>query len=259
MTAAAAALLDLLGDWAWLGWVVFLRTGAAMALLPAFGSQNVPMRIRLALGLAFAAVVAPAVRPEVALLPPDWPALLRYSATETLAGLMLGFSVRMLVWLLQVAGALAAQATSLAQILGADAVDPQPAVAQILLVAGLALAAATGLHVRVAEAFIRSYGALPPGTLPVAADLSAWAVARVAAMFGSAFAYAAPFLIASVIYNLALGIINRAMPQLMVAMVGAPAITGGALALLMLAAPVILPLWLGLLQARLADPFGIGP
>ena len=61
------------------------------------------------------------------------------------------------------------------------------------------------------------------------------------------------------IYNLALGIINRAMPQLMVAMVGAPAITGGALALLMLAAPVILPLWLGLLQARLADPFGIGP
>ncbi|MBL9058562.1 MAG: flagellar biosynthetic protein FliR [Mangrovicoccus sp.] len=230
-----------------------------MALLPAFGSQNVPVRIRLALGLAFAAVIAPAIRDQTDLLPPDWPAFLRYSATETLAGLMLGFSARMLVWLLQVAGALAAQATSLAQILGPDAVDPQPAVAQVLLVAGLALAAAAGLHVRVAEAFIRSYETFPPGTVPVAADLSSWAVARVAALFGSAFAYAAPFLIASVIYNLALGIINRAMPQLMVAMVGAPAITGGALVLLFMAAPVILPLWLGLLEARLADPFGVGP
>lgn len=259
MTGTAAALLDLLGGWAWLGWVVFLRTGAAMALLPAFGSQNVPVRIRLALGLAFAAVIAPAIRDQTELLPPDWPAFLRYSATETLAGLMLGFSARMLVWLLQVAGALAAQATSLAQILGPDAVDPQPAVAQVLLVAGLALAAATGLHVRVAEAFIRSYETFPPGTVPVAADLSSWAVARVAATFGSAFAYAAPFLVASLIYNLALGIINRAMPQLMVAMVGAPAITGGALVLLFLAAPVILPLWLGLLEARLADPFGVGP
>ncbi len=259
MTGTAAALLDLLGGWAWLGWVVFLRTGAAMALLPAFGSQNVPVRIRLALGLAFAAVIAPAIRDQTDLLPPDWAAVLRYSATETLAGLMLGFSARMLVWLLQVAGALAAQATSLAQILGPDAIDPQPAVAQVLLVAGLALAAAAGLHVRVAEAFIRSYETFPPGTVPVAADLSSWAVARVAAMFGSAFAFAAPFLIASVIYNLALGIINRAMPQLMVAMVGAPAITGGALVLLFMAAPVILPLWLGLLEARLADPFGVGP
>ena len=92
-----------------------------------------------------------------------------------------------------------------------------------------------------------------------ARDVAAWAVARVAQSFALGFALAAPFVIAAFAYNLALGAINRAMPQLMVAMVGAPAITGGALALLMLAAPVILPLWLGLLQARLADPFGIGP
>lgn len=259
MTETAASLLDLLGGWAWLGWVVFLRTGAAMALLPAFGSQNVPVRIRLALALAFAAVVAPAVEGTVSLLEPGWPALLRYTATETLAGLALGFSVRMLLWLLHVAGSLAAQATSLSQILGGDAAEPQPAIGQILLVAGLALAAVTGLPVRIAGAFILSYDALPLGALPASGDLSAWAVGRVAAMFGTAFAYAAPFLIASVIYNLALGVINRAMPQLMVALVGAPAITAAGLALLLLAAPVILPLWLGLLEARLADPFGMGP
>ncbi|MCA8878654.1 MAG: flagellar biosynthetic protein FliR [Rhodobacteraceae bacterium] len=247
------------GGWAWLGWVVFLRVAAAMALLPAFGSQSVPLRVRLALACAFAAVVAPAVADRVVLLPPDWPALLRYTATETLAGLSLGFSARLLLWLLHVAGTMAAQATSLAQLLGGATAEPQPAIAEILVVAGLALAAAAGLHIRVAQAFILSYDTMPAGTVPLAADLSSWAVGRVAAMFATAFTYAAPFLIASLIYNLALGAINRAMPQLMVAFVGAPAITAAGLVILLVSAPVILSLWLGLIDLRLADPFGMGP
>ena len=65
MSAVAAQLLDMAGGWAWLGWVVFLRVAAAMALLPAFGSQSVPLRVRLALACAFAAVVAPAVADRV--------------------------------------------------------------------------------------------------------------------------------------------------------------------------------------------------
>ncbi|MEM8699663.1 MAG: flagellar biosynthetic protein FliR, partial [Pseudomonadota bacterium] len=53
-----------------------------------------------------------------------------------------------------------------------------------------------------------------------------------------------------------LGAINRAMPQLMVAFVGAPAITAGGLALLALAAPLILTLWLDRLDQALAFPLG---
>ncbi|MFC3118840.1 flagellar biosynthetic protein FliR [Jhaorihella thermophila] len=36
------------------------------------------------------------------------------------------------------------------------------------------------------------------------------------------FSLSAPFVIASLLYNLTLGAINRAMPQLMVTLVGAP-------------------------------------
>ena len=36
------------------GFIVFLRVGAAMAVLPAFGEQTVPGRVRLVLALAFA-------------------------------------------------------------------------------------------------------------------------------------------------------------------------------------------------------------
>jgi len=63
----------------------------------------------------------------------------------------------------------------------------------------------------------------------------------------------------SVLYNLALGVINKAMPQLMVAFVGAPVITLGAILLLFLAAPTMLGVWLSSLDHFMANPFGPRP
>ena len=77
------------------------------------------------------------------------------------------------------------------------------------------------------------------------------------AAFELAFSLAAPFLAAGLIYNLALGAINRAMPQLMVALVGAPAITGMALLILALAAPTILQVWAARLDETVAMPWGM--
>ena len=73
----------------------------------------------------------------------------------------------------------------------------------------------------------RSYEILPMGLPVPAADVAAWGTARVAQAFALGFSLAAPFVIAAFAYNLALGAINRAMPQLMVAFIGAPAITAG--------------------------------
>jgi len=49
----------------WTGFVVLLRVGAAMALLPAFGELVVPQRIRLVLALAFTAIISPAVAADI--------------------------------------------------------------------------------------------------------------------------------------------------------------------------------------------------
>ena len=64
------------------------------------------------------------------------------------------------------------------------------------------------------------------------------------------------FVVAALLYNLALGAINRAMPQLMVSFVGAPALTLGGLALLALSAPVILTVWRTAMDAALTTPLG---
>ena len=159
---------------------------------------------------------------------------------------MLGLAIRLMVIALQLAGSIAAQSTALAQIFGAGATpDPMPAIGNILMLAGITLAVASGLHVKAAVAMARSYEILPMGLPVPAADVAAWGTARVAQAFALGFSLAAPFVIAAFAYNLALGAINRAMPQLMVAFVGAPAITAGGLLILMLAAPVILQFWSG--------------
>lgn len=232
---------------------VFLRVGAAVAVLPVFGERVVPVRVRLSLALAFVAILTPALVEHPALgRDARWGWLL---ASETVAGLALGAALRLLVAVLQMAGSMAAQATSLSQILGGQAVDPLPALGHIMMLAGLAAFVTLDLHVRIVELFLLSYDILPPGRLPPAGDLLAWGSGRVAQAFSLAFTLAAPFVIASLVYNLALGVINRAMPQLMVAFVGAPAITAGALVILALALPAILTVWLEAISKFFAGPF----
>lgn len=236
--------------------LVFLRIGAAMALLPAFGEMVVPVRVRLLAALAFTVVTYPAVEPGIAAALADEARLAAAIVGEVAVGLMLGLSLRLLVVALHVAAAIAAQATSLAQLLGGASVDPQPALGLILMWGALALAASMGLHVRFAAMFIQSYDIIGPGAPPPAPEVLRWLVPAVSRTFEFAFLAAMPFVAASLIYNLTLGVINKAMPQLMVAFVGAPAITFGALLLLWLSAPVILPLWTEALQAVTRNPFG---
>lgn len=239
----------------WTAFVVFLRIGAMMAMLPAFGEQSVPVRVKLGLGLAFTLIVWPAVGPSSqAMSYGSFGALL---LSETITGLFFGFMLRLFVLALQIAGTIAAQSTSLSQLFGGSAgTDPQPAMGHILVVGGLALATIMGLHLRMAEYMIYSYELVPQGVLISAAILSETGLSEIGHAFALGFTLAAPFLVASLIYNLTLGVINKAMPQLMVAFVGAPAITAGGLVLLMLTAPFLLALWADALSQFMIDPFG---
>ncbi|MEM1362022.1 MAG: flagellar biosynthetic protein FliR [Pseudomonadota bacterium] len=258
MIEALQLLLNTFAPWLWAGGLVALRIGAAVFLLPAFGAIVVPMRVRLAMAFALTLVVTPAVAAAGTLPPNGFGDFSRALLSETLIGLAMGFSIRLVVWILQIAGSIAAQSTSLSQLLGVASVDPQPAMAQVFAVAGIALAMMAGFHTQIAAALIQSYQLFPLGELPSVAPISEWAVREIAWAFGLAFSLSAPFAIASLLYNMALGAINRAMPQLMVAFVGAPAITAGGLALLAIAAPLILTLWLTHMNRVLDFPFSFG-
>ena len=254
MIEALAELSQLSQAVLWQVFVVFVRIGAMVSLLPAFGEQSVPVRVKLGLAVAFTLIVWPAVPAMPAIAIPTQVAGLILA--EALTGLFMGLMLRLFVIALQIAGAIAAQSTSLSQLLGGAATDPMPAMGHVLVIGGLALAAMMGLHVRFAEFMINSYQMVPAGHVIPPDMLGRAGIARVGHAFGLGFTLAAPFVIASLIYNVTLGVINKAMPQLMVAFVGAPAITAGGLILLALAAPTMLSIWIEAMGRFLIDPFG---
>jgi len=259
MTDLIATLTQVSGQtegWLWSAFLVFCRVGAVMALMPGFGEQIVPARIRLVLTLAFTAVIAPAILPQIQ---PANGGVILPIGVEVAAGLALGLGLRLFVMALQMAGMIIAQATSLAQLFGGMGPEPQPAIGNLLVTGGLALAVISGLHVRAAELMILSYTILPPGRLPLSSEMADWGLSEIARAFSLAFMLAAPFTIAALIYNVALGVINRAMPQLMVSFVGAPALTLGGLMLLAIVTPLALAFWLTEFNAFLGNPFAARP
>lgn len=247
-------LSGLAEDLIWPAFLVFLRVGAAMALVPAFGEQSVPQRVRLVLALAFSAIVFPAVSAGI-----PQTGTVTAIFVELAAGLMLGIGLRLFIIALQIAGSIIAQSTSLSQLFGGTGPEPQPAMTNLLVIAGLALSVAAGLHIRVAEALILSYKVIPAGRLPNSADFATWGLSQIVHAFSLGFSLAAPFTIAALLYNSAMGVINRAMPTLMVSFIGAPALTGGGLILLAFLTPVLLAVWQDSFLAFLAEPFSVAP
>ena len=249
-------LTNLAQDALWGAFLIFLRVGAAMALLPAFGEKAIPQRIRLLLTLCFSIIIFPAVIAQF----PTMDTTFALSVTvEVIVGLAIGIALRLFVLALQIAGTLAAQSTSLSQLFGGQGGEPQPSMSSLFVVTGLALAVMAGLHIRIVEVFILSYEVLPPGVFPDGGAFASWGTSQIGNAFSLAFSLASPFIAASLIYNIALGVINRAMPQLMVVFVGAPALTLGGLALLAIATPLMLGFWVRSFNSYIASPFSAIP
>lgn len=242
-TGLASSLL-----WQWL--LVFMRIGSALSLIPAFGERSVPQRVRLVIALAFSLIVLPSISTDDLLANFAILSML----IEVVIGLLLGMSLRLFILALQTAATIAAQATTLSQMFGDAGPEPQPAIGNLMVMAALALAVASGLHVRLAEFFILSYQLFPLAHLPEPSNATPWGVAQVSRGFALAFSLAAPFTIAALLYNITLGVINRAMPALMVSFIGAPALTLGGLVLMAIAVPLGLALWLERFQAFIANP-----
>ena len=121
-------LLTLSQQALWLHFIVFLRVGPTVSFFPGFGEQSLPVRVKLAAALILTLVVAPAVSPDLAAIVTDPAPLGWIVLTETGIGLLLGIGIRLFLLALQTAGSIAAQATSLSQILGSAGLEPLPAI-----------------------------------------------------------------------------------------------------------------------------------
>lgn len=215
---------------------LLFRLAGLVSLVPVFGERAIPARVKLGIAIALMMLILPLVEISV----PVTPTIL---IVEALTGIFLGLLLRLTIVALQTAGTIAAQSTSLSQLFGGGASEPMPALGHFLIVSALALLALSGFQLYLVEMIVMSYDIFPIGVMLTAEIFSETGLNAVIQSFDIAVALAAPFAIASLLYNFMLGAINKAMPQLMVALVGAPAITFLGMFLFLLASPLMLSTW----------------
>jgi len=204
--------------------LVFARLGAAIMLLPGFGESFVSPRIRLLLALAITFAVMPIVADRLPAMPEQVLALLVLLLGEIVIGLFIGTLARILLGVLQSAGALIANFTSLgaAQVLDPSSATPSTLPGNFLTILALVLIFATNLHHLMLAALVDSYASFPPGNAPPLDDFAEAASQLVAQGFGLAFQLAAPLLVVTLVMQIGLGLLARLMPQMQVFFVAMP-------------------------------------
>lgn len=230
---------------AWLAVLIFplARILALIASAPILGNKEVPARIKVGFALAITLVIAPTLNIPADLDPASAQGLF-VLMQQIVAGVIIGFSIRLIFAAVEMAGDLAGMQMGLGF---ASFYDPQnatftPVVAQFLgIVAALAFLAANG-HLYMLSALADSFRDFPIGAGVPSANafrtLAEWG----GSMFSSAVQFSLPLIGALLITNLALGILTRSAPQLNIFAVGFPITIAIGFAALMLTIPYLAPL-----------------
>jgi flagellar biosynthetic protein FliR len=215
----------------WAAALMFARLGSLVMLLPGFGEQYVPARIRLSLALVLSVAMAPMILPDLPPAPASFAAGAGLVVTEVLIGLMLGIVARILVSALGVAGQAAGLETGLSF---AQTADPTmtgggQVLGVFLTLVGATLVFATDLHHEFLRAIAGSYGPFPAGAAPDLGDAAQLGIGAVGDAFRIGVQIAAPLIVAGLAFRVGLGVLSRLVPQIQVFFVAMPLNVAGGL------------------------------
>ncbi len=240
-----AALLRALPQWAFGFALVLARVGSACMLLPVLGESETPATIRAGFVVATVALLLPGLLPLLPAAPSQPLRVAGMVATEIVTGLWLGWLARLVLLALPVAGQVTALLVGQSSILQQDpALGTQTAaLGRLMSVAAPVLVLASGLYAMPLLALSGSYAVIPAGTPLPGADTLQGVVAAVGAMFALAVRLAAPFLLASLGWQVALALLGRLAPHLQISSLAAPAHLLLGLLLLGVFAAAVLAVW----------------
>ena len=220
MITVTSAQLD-----AWLALLSYplARVLGLFAIAPVFGGTGVPKRIRVLLGLAVALVLTPSLGDVPNVSPGSWTGTL-ILARETLIGLLLGFTLRIAMSAVDVAGELIGLQMGLSF---AVFYDPQnsgqsPVLSEFLSLLTTLMFLAMNGHLLILSTLAETYRLLPISVTPISAQGLSATVAWAAVLFSSGLLLSLPVIAALLITNIAMGVLARVAPQLNLFAVGFP-------------------------------------
>jgi flagellar biosynthetic protein FliR len=220
--------------------LIFCRVGGCLLIAPGFSSNRIPVQVRLFLALATSLALAPVllekVRSGIGSQAPA--AILVDIGSELLTGLLIGLLGRVYFLSLQTMLTAVAMAVGVGGMPGTpiDETEPLPPISTFIMMVATAVLFLSDLHWEFFRGLVASYSRLPMGE-GLAINLSlTQLVDQIGAAFVLALRISSPFLLYSVIVNLALGLTNKLTPQIPVFFLATPFVMLGGLFVMYFAA-----------------------
>ncbi len=206
------------------GGMVFARVGAMVMTMPGLSAMPVPVQTRLAFALLMCLVVGPVVAPTLPPIPPDLGGMVGDLIREILIGLAIGAILNIFMAAMATAGEVISIATTLsfAQTANPDQGQQNTTLSTFLSLMAMVMVMATGLHHLFIAAMVRSYTLFPYNHPAPVGDFAQLAIRTVGGAFALGVQLAAPVLAFSLIFNIATGLVGRAMPQFQIYFAAAP-------------------------------------
>lgn len=224
----------------WIGHFLwpFMRLLGLIAAAPVFSQTAVPTLTKIGLCAILTVAVAPAIGhiPDIDIN--SWEALL-VIGQQTLIGLAMGFAMQIVFAAVETGGEFVGlqMGLSFAQIFDPMQGATTAVLPQFLNIVTLMLFLAFDGHLLLLSALVHSFDTLPIGF--GALDRNGWGVliGWGASIFSSGLLLSLPLICALLVMNLAMGVLNRAAPQLTVFSVGFPVTLISGLVLLTVVLP----------------------
>ena len=235
-------LLAALPDWAFAFVLVLSRCSMAVMLLPGLGEAEPPAIVRAGVALGLVALVLPGV--GIVAEPPGILQAAGMVGAELLYGGLLGWLARMCALSLSMAGQIISYMLGLSNVVQLDlALGQSSALMRLFALVAPLLVLTTGLWMLPVAALNGSYALVPPGHwLPMTDGMQA-VIEAVSVSFGLGIRLAAPFIFATIIWQVALGLMSRLVPHLQIYFAAVPGQILGGLALLALLTGGMLSAW----------------
>ena len=229
----------------------FCRIGGCILVLPGFSTTRVPVVFRILLALTVTIALLPVMwdqlYPKIQGTTPDYMLLCIF---ESLTGVVLGMLTRFYALGLQFLGTVVTMMIGLNTPPAGDILEDtaEGQVTNLLTFAGLMVLFMLDFHHQVFLAIAQTYETMPPGAVfdPQKALVSM--VDTLAATFTVMLRLASPFILFNVLFNMAIGFINKLAPIVPVYFISAPYMVMGGTILFYLSAAAMLSLY--------ADAFG---
>lgn len=240
--------------------VIFCRIGACLMVIPGFGSSHVAVQVRLFMAIAFSFAIVSLIDNQIVPLINNITIanLALLLGSEFLIGILMGMVVRVFFEAMQFIMTVAGQMIGLGSQMQINVIDgtAESLFGNIITVIGLAIFFASDLHLLVLKGLVSSYHSFKPifgFNSQVALNDYTKAISS---CFWTLLRVGSPFIVYSIIINIAVGLLSRLTPTVPVYFISTALTILGGILLIYFMLPHILDFFSGEFANWINQQFG---